>query len=179
MKHIFLVLGLFMSLPLLSQNPFYSNFLITIEGDTIPAENIDYTWIIGGNSGRFTITTLGGLQEYMPIEQVKFYKKTRNGVASFYEIAQLKPGKPKTYRPMALLASGRITLLTEDDENGNSFFVTGEGFNDYVTKERNFEELKERMKVCEAFAERFKRRSDQQFKYLNRMVQFYNRSCPL
>ena len=153
-----------------------SNYVITLDRDTIVADEIFYT-NVGKSDLKFTLTLSDGTEKIILGEKVWRVKETRKGKVRSYQVAKFADENRMIYKLLQLAVSGKLSLMYDKRSGANWSFVTGLGFNDFVTRFQNFEKLKNLLNECKAFRETYATSKSQRFKNLEEMILFYNQHC--
>ena len=79
---------------------------------------------------------------------------------------------------MIPMEQGALTLFLEPSlETGNVYYVVGEGFENYVTGSRNFDELRQLLQKCIHMQDAYQSDKDYKFTHIRELIQAYNKYC--
>lgn len=155
---------------------FASNYIIKQTRDTVVVERIKYYFGLKSDL-TFTVTLPGGKKQAYAGSEIWRFKETRKNKPTIYQVAFIEGKKGTVHRVMEVNITGRLTLLYEDAANLRWPFVTGDGFNGYVTGGRAFKEFLAFLDKCPAFKKAWTERKVRKPKYLTGMVRYYNDHC--
>lgn len=159
-----------------AQLPSDPNFVITHSGEVMIAEKIAYTDL--KSSGlNLTLTMSNGPQKTLSGREVFRFKITQDKKVTFYQVAAIDAGKRTKYTAMRLHNSGKLSLLSQRRQGMNWPFVTGAGFNDFITATQNYGKLMTLLNQCEAFRVGYDGKKGKKLKRLKEMIAFYNLYC--
>ncbi|MEO1051226.1 MAG: hypothetical protein AAFX87_11395 [Bacteroidota bacterium] len=148
-------------------------FVVTHAGDTIEAKKLFFT------QHQVVIKTPDGEKENFDTENVASFKKEyqKHG-PTYFQVVKICPEPVNIYSPMIIVEEGPLTLLLEPNlDTGNTYYVTGEGFDNYVTLFRNFGKLRMLMQKCTQMQESYPEAKDYRFKDIRALIQAYNQYC--
>ncbi|WP_299519677.1 hypothetical protein [Winogradskyella sp.] len=172
----YVIIFMLLAKGLYAQRRLAPNYVVTHQKDTILVHKVTHTdarW----SDLKFTLTLPDASKKKILGEEVWRMKETRNGKVRFYQVARIEEKKRINYKLLRLVISGKLDLMYDRKLSVDWVFITGEGFNDFVTKFQNFKKLKTLLNKCEAFREAHATNKSQRYRYLQDMIRFYNQNC--
>ena len=152
------------------------NFIITHQLDTISVAKIDFVdsrW----NDLNFTLTHFDNSRERMPGSEVWRFKRTESNKKYFYQVVRIEGKNRINHKVMILALGGRLDVMYNLSRADRFPFISGAGFNDFVTNVHGFKRFKQLLDRCDAFRASFVDKRGRKYKNLLNMVRFYNNFC--